>query len=297
MDTANAGSVGSPKNRNSLAQRWASAFVLVPLLLVMIVWSRWSLALVVVVAVLLAVRELAAAFAHGGHPVRPWLAASMAAALVVATALRPVVPVDVLPATLALVLIVSRLAALSRHGRTGALGEWAFSLAGGLYLGGLLRYLVLLRDITAPLGAGWIPAGLIEPGAAWLIMVMAVTWGSDAFAYFAGHRFGRHRMTPGLSPKKTWEGAIGGFIGAAALGAGVALLFGLPVTPFTGALIGAVAGVAGPFGDLAESFVKRQVGLKDAGSLIPGHGGILDRIDSLLFAAPLTYYAIIWHLL
>ncbi|MBU6333232.1 MAG: phosphatidate cytidylyltransferase [Chloroflexi bacterium] len=297
MDTANAGSVGSPPNRNSLAQRWASAFVLVPLLLVMIVWSRWSLALVVVLAVLLAVRELSAAFAHGGYPVRPWLAAAMAASLVVATALRPVVPDDVLPAALALVLIASRVLALARHDRAGALGEWAFSLAGGLYLGGLLRYLVLLRDITAPLGAGWLPAGLIEPGAAWLIMVMAVTWGSDAFAYFAGHRFGRHRMTPGLSPKKTWEGAIGGFIGAVALGGFVTLLFGLPVTPLAGALIGAVAGIAGPFGDLAESFVKRQVGLKDAGSLIPGHGGILDRIDSLLFAAPLAYYAIIWHLL
>src|SRR5215213_8224490 len=105
-------------------------------------------------------------------------------------------------------------------------------------------------------------------------MVMVVTWLQDALAYFAGRSFGRHKMAPTLSPKKTWEGAIGGLV--ASIGAGVACvaLMGLPISLGAGALLGMVGGIIGPLGDLAESLIKRQVGLKDAGHLIPGHGGI-----------------------
>jgi phosphatidate cytidylyltransferase len=96
-------------------------------------------------------------------------------------------------------------------------------------------------------------------------------------------------MAPSLSPRKTWEGAAGGMVGALA-GAFVALaLFGLPLSLWKTALIGIAAGIVGPVGDLSESFIKRQAGLKDAGTLIPGHGGVLDRIDSLLFTAPTVY--------
>src|SRR6185436_8857704 len=104
--------------------------------------------------------------------------------------------------------------------------------------------------------------------------------------------WGRHKMAPTLSPKKTWEGAAGGLIGAVVASLVCIPLLGLPLGPGAGLVLGIVGGVVGPLGDLAESLIKRQVGLKDAGNLIPGHGGILDRADSLLFTIPILYYLI-----
>ncbi|HMO57714.1 MAG TPA: phosphatidate cytidylyltransferase [Roseiflexaceae bacterium] len=292
MDTANADSADSPGKPNSLTQRIVSALVLVPLLLVVIIWSRWSLAALVMLVVALALRELYSAFAHGGYQARRPIGMSVAVGLVIATTLQPLVAFDLHAPLITLAIIISLIYELPRHNRPAALIEWALTIAGALYLGGLLRYIVLLRDIETPL-AGGLAAAWLAPGAAWLITVMLLTWGQDAFAYFAGRRFGRHHMTPGLSPKKTWEGAIGGLLGAILLGVIAVVALGLPITPLAGALLGLIAGVVGPLGDLAESLIKRQVGLKDAGSLIPGHGGILDRIDSLLFAAPVLFYVIL----
>jgi phosphatidate cytidylyltransferase len=294
MDTANADSADSPRRPSSLAQRVRSAIILVPLLLALILWSRWSVAALVFVVMLLALRELYGAFSHGGHAVRAGIGALFAAALVLSTTAQPFLPFELQPAVITFALIISLALELPRHHRPATLIEWALTFAGALYVGGLLRYMILLRDLNTPLDTAAPLATLgVEPGAAWLITTLLVIWGQDACAYFAGRRFGRHRMTPGLSPKKTWEGAVGGFLGAVLLGVAAVYLFGLPISPLAGALLGAVAGVVGPLGDLAESLIKRQVGLKDAGSIIPGHGGILDRIDSLLFAAPVLFYLIL----
>ncbi|HEY3232626.1 MAG TPA: phosphatidate cytidylyltransferase, partial [Roseiflexaceae bacterium] len=102
----------------------------------------------------------------------------------------------------------------------------------------------------------------------------------------------RRQMAPLLSPKKTWEGAVGGLVGSVTASLVCIPLLGLPLTLGAGVVIGLVGGVVGPLGDLAESLIKRQVGLKDAGSIIPGHGGVLDRADSLLFTAPTLFYLI-----
>ena len=119
----------------------------------------------------------------------------------------------------------------------------------------------------------------------WLVFFAA--WGSDTCAYCVGMRFGKHHMTPVLSPKKTVEGLVGGLIGAAALGAIYALITGGPVLAYLLiALIGAGISV---IGDLAASAIKRQRDIKDYGNLIPGHGGVLDRFDSVIFTAPFVF--------
>jgi phosphatidate cytidylyltransferase len=125
---------------------------------------------------------------------------------------------------------------------------------------------------------------------AWVIMAFVVTWANDTAAYFTGHAVGRHKLLERISPKKTWEGFVGG-IGGSVLGALVVRWLLLPdvLGIGTAVVVGLGASVLGPLGDLAESMVKRAAGVKDSGRTIPGHGGLLDRIDALLFVAPWIY--------
>ncbi len=139
--------------------------------------------------------------------------------------------------------------------------------------------LIIFLYLLSTLPSGWI----------WLIIMLFCTWSNDTVAYFVGRGWGRRRIAPELSPGKTVEGALGGVL-ACIIAAWVAALFytQLPLWPVL--LLGLIIGVAAQVGDLVESAVKRQAGIKDAGKLIPGHGGILDRFDSMLFTAPLVYY-------
>jgi phosphatidate cytidylyltransferase len=146
------------------------------------------------------------------------------------------------------------------------------ALLGTIYPGLLISALVPLRQLDR---GGW-----------WIILTITVTWMNDTWAYFVGRALGRHKLYERISPTKTWEGAIGGALGSIA-GALVVQHFWIPQLPFWGAaLIGAGAAVIGPIGDLSESMLKRSFGAKDSGRLLPGHGGMLDRIDALLFNAP-----------
>lgn len=130
---------------------------------------------------------------------------------------------------------------------------------------------------------------------AWVIMAFVVTWANDTAAYFTGHTMGRHKLFERISPKKTWEGFGGGIVGSV-IGALVVrgLLLSEALTVGAAAGIGLGAAVLGPLGDLAESLVKRAAGVKDSGRTIPGHGGLLDRIDALLFVAPWIYLWASW---
>lgn len=121
----------------------------------------------------------------------------------------------------------------------------------------------------------------------WLIFLSA--FGADIFAYFSGYFFGKHKLCPHLSPKKTVEGALGGILGAVALGGVFSLCF-IPELSGHVLLLSLIASVASMFGDLTASAYKRKMGIKDYGNLIPGHGGIMDRFDSVLFTAPVVYY-------
>jgi len=152
------------------------------------------------------------------------------------------------------------------------------------------------RAARGLLGIGWI--GLLSflplirhgpDGLAWVFAVLVVSWLGDTGAYFAGRAFGRHALYPKVSPKKTWEGALGG-ITLATVGLFVVSELGLPAMSALDVLIlGPLLCIGGILGDLAESMLKRSFGVKDAGRIMPGHGGLLDRIDSVLFVAPATW--------
>ncbi len=142
--------------------------------------------------------------------------------------------------------------------------------------------------------AGLLLAPSIYPhrhGAAFLLGAIVATAGADVGALAVGSWLGRHQLAPHVSPNKTWEGLIGGAVVAVVASA---VITGQvhPWTPAKAAILGAVAAVVGPVGDFCESLVKRDLGLKDMGSLLPGHGGVLDRVDALLFVLPATYYLV-----
>jgi len=139
---------------------------------------------------------------------------------------------------------------------------------GVFYVGGLLSALPLLHA---------------RMGAAWVALAIAVTFGNDTGAYFVGRAFGRHKLAPAISPGKTVEGAVGGLAASLAVTIAARAMFMPALTLGDCAMIGVPAAIVGPAGDLTESLLKRAAGAKDSGRLLPGHGGILDRIDALLF--------------
>ena len=139
----------------------------------------------------------------------------------------------------------------------------------------------------------------LQNGGAYVVLVFLSAWGNDTCAYCVGVLCGKHKMSPKLSPKKSWEGFFGGVIGAALLGVAYAFIFGKitqePVTATLVAAFAAICGIGGLIsvvGDLAASAIKREFEIKDYGKLIPGHGGILDRFDSMIMTAPIVYYLI-----
>ena len=172
-------------------------------------------------------------------------------------------------------------------GRQLAGADFGIPLSGALYVGWLGAYLISLRSLPQ--------------GEWWVLLALPSVWLVDTGAYFAGTRLGRHKLSPRLSPNKTWEGVAGGalssIIGTALLAAAYQTWVGLPVSPVHGALLGAILALLTPLGDLGESMIKRQAGAKDSGNLLPGHGGVFDRIDSWLWAAALSYYLISWLVL
>lgn len=158
------------------------------------------------------------------------------------------------------------------------LSSWALTLAGALYVGGLCAHLIALRNL---------PRGL-----EWLLLTFAVTWACDTAAYFIGRLWGKRGFFNRISPHKTQEGAIAGCLA----GIVTTLIAGhwMRLWFWQSLLLGMLLVLGATFGDLAESLVKRQVGVKDSSSLIPGHGGMLDRVDSLLFAGVVAYYFVLW---
>ncbi|HOU24915.1 MAG TPA: phosphatidate cytidylyltransferase [Anaerolineae bacterium] len=168
-----------------------------------------------------------------------------------------------------------------RREMDGFLTGWALTITGAVYAGGLLSHLILLRSLPDGLG--------------WTLLLLAGTWATDVAAYFVGVNLGKHNFFHHVSPKKTREGAIAGFA-AGTLATAISGCF-VHVPVWQGLLLGLVLSVGTTFGDLAESLVKRQVGVKDSSNLIPGHGGMLDRVDSLTFGGVIVYYFVLWFVL
>jgi len=185
-------------------------------------------------------------------------------------------------AVLASAVIVPLVYNLFHKQKEGAVAGWAWTISGILYIGWLLSHLVSMR--------------YLENGRDWVFLALFANFACDTAAFFTGRAIGKHYIAPGISPKKTWEGAVAGFITAIA----VSLILGhllLPISYLQSAIAGALIGVFGQLGDMAESLLKRNMGIKDAGHLLPGHGGMLDRLDSIVFVGAVIYYYLVWAIM
>lgn len=168
-----------------------------------------------------------------------------------------------------------------------SIADAGFTILGVVYIGLTFSHLILLR-LGESLNLMGSPIGTLPSGAVYLWLAFLGTWASDTFAYFVGSRFGRTKLCPMLSPGKTREGFLGGLAGCILTVIGFGSLFSLPLIHLI--MIGLLIGITAPIGDLAESALKRFCGVKDSGRLLPGHGGVLDRFDSIMFAIPSVYY-------
>ncbi len=186
------------------------------------------------------------------------------------------------PYLLGLLLILFAVRFLRGEELAGALPWVSERLLGVVYIAVPLSYLIVLRE--TPLGPWWI------------LFVFIVIWANDTFAYYVGRALGRKKLCPKVSPGKTVEGAAGGLLGGV-LAAVIFVKFAeLGMAPAVIVACALLLGALGIAGDLVESVLKRGAGVKDSGSIIPGHGGVLDRLDSTLFAVPAMYYCVIWLL-
>lgn len=158
-------------------------------------------------------------------------------------------------------------------------GDWAITAGAALYTGGLLAHAVLLRGL--------------DDGRLWLLFAVLVTFATDTTAYGAGRLIGKTRLAPTISPGKTWEGAVSGLLGAIVAALLVVTVFNVEITVLQAAALGVVLGMASQLGDLLESWVKRVASVKDSGWIIPGHGGVMDRLDSIVPNLAVMYYFVI----
>jgi len=260
----------------NLARRVATALVVLPLLLaVFFLGPPWLTVAVVGVCLAVGLREFAALVRARGIRPMTLVGFVLAAALFLGVVWPGWLGVPTAPLG-ALVLLAF---ALRRGADFESVTSAAATLLGAVYLGALGGTIAALRTLPP-----------IEQGAWRLVLLLVVQVFSDTFAFFVGNAIGRRRLAPGISPGKSVEGAVAGLVGGV-LGALAVRAVGLPALPLVHAVgLGAAVALMGIVGDLDESLLKRWAGVKDSGTLFPGHGGMLDRLDSLLFGAPVLYY-------
>ncbi len=264
-------STAVPRQGRDLVAATVVGAVLLGVVVVSLLLPPWALTVVVTVLVVGAYVELGRLFASLDRPVhRDVLVVS---ALVVLPATQVAGPRGQALGA-AVLIIAALLRSLVDVRRRDVLGTVSRTVLLGAWLGGLASYALLLRGMQQPLVI--------------LATVIGAAAIGDTAAYLVGSRLGRRPIAPSVSPNKTWEGFIGGLVAAASFAA-----FILPLDGSSGllrsAVIGASVGLAGFLGDLIASMVKRDLGVKDLGRMLPGHGGVLDRVDGLLFALPVGY--------
>lgn len=272
-------------SKDNFVKRVLVSFGLLPVGLVFVALGGWPFALGITLVLALAAAEFVTLFRAGRlQPSQPLVIAGVVL-LALSRQISGFAGADWQVGLLILAAMTYHLMAFER-GQEHSATDFAVSLAGILYIGWLGSYFISLINLPE--------------GRYWLLTVLPAIWLADSGAYLVGSRIGRHKMTPRLSPKKSWEGYLGGIlfsvIGTALFAAGWQLFLGpaSAITPLRGALVGLVISVITILGDLGESMLKRQVGMKDSGTLLPGHGGVFDRIDSWLWGVMLGYYLITW---
>ncbi|MEP7355669.1 MAG: phosphatidate cytidylyltransferase [Anaerolineales bacterium] len=272
--------------RLELRDRLAVTILLVPFVLLVVQAGGILFLLALLFMWSMAALEFAWLFAGAGQRPAVWLLVGGVILLVAAEQYPVLNPLGLVPAALVIAALTWHLVDYERGTAPLAGTDFAITLAGIFYLGWLGRYFVSLRAL---------PDGLW-----WLLTILPSVWLADTGAYAFGRAFGRRffrsPMAPRLSPKKTWEGYVGSVIFGALGGGILALSFTVALGPASllnwrsGALVGGLVGLFGPLGDLGVSMIKRQMGVKDSGALLAGHGGALDRVDSWLVAGAVGYY-------
>lgn len=282
----------------ALRYRLVSAVVLIPIVAVLVYLGGPPFFVAALLIAALASHEFSALVRRAGHDPLYWFAMAttllflLDAQLTLGRVWLPDGSTAIRPA-LSLVILASLSWQMLRKVDTKeALISLGFLFSGTLYVGWLFRYYVLLRGLDSRLPGLALPGGLLlERGALWLALVVVAVWICDSVAYLVGSAYGRRKVLPRISPSKTWEGTLAGVAGAWLWGALAGSYLGMGV--LAGSLLGLVIGISAVLGDLSESMIKRGAAAKDSSGLIPGHGGMLDRLDSMLFAGVVAYYFVV----
>jgi phosphatidate cytidylyltransferase len=276
------------KPPSSVAQRWITALIAIPIVLTFVWFGGWIAFAAIVLVVILVTLELHNMLLHAGYHPLIWISFGLSMLFLIA-AMFPTQRLLILETGLGGALLISFPWLFFRQKLDGAMVDWALTLAISIYVGWPLSFVLLLRGYQ--MSSIYIASGIfvyLPRGAWWLLMTLLGVWGFDAAAFFTGRYFGRHKLAPRISPAKTWEGVLGGFV-LSIIAALLLTVVPLGVPWYLAIVLGILLGVAAVLGDLAESLIKRQTHVKDSGQFMPGHGGMLDRIDSLLFAVIVVY--------
>ena len=263
------------KRNSSLLQRLLSAAVLLPIVLFLLFKGGWWFFVPVLVLLTVATWEYVRMLRQLAYQ------ASYAFPLLMVWAILLCFFLEVQPylqPALAFLLLLSLAWHVVRDSTPTPVENWLLPLAGALYIGWTGGHMLLL--------------GALSQGAYRLFATFGMVWLADSAAYFVGRAWGKHHLAPRLSPKKTWEGYVGGIVAGLIGGPVLTGLGGLGWGH--GAILGLLLAAVTPIGDLGVSMIKRRAGVKDTGNLIPGHGGAFDRVDSLLIAAVIGYYYHLW---
>lgn len=303
------GSVATAHDEPMLATRLISAGILAPIVVAVALLGEPWVSSLVGLLVFLAMVELIALLDAGGFA--PPQVVALAAGIVVAGAglvaanhalvggtladlLRATDPPGLPTVVFAAAIVLLGVAGFTRAEPRDGFLTWAVTSFGIAYVALLAPFIAVIAHLAPAGGTAATPIGALNlhAGTAWMLLLLLVVWGYDSGAYLTGRWLGRRRLIDHISPSKTVEGLVGGLLaGTVAAGIG-AWLIGLE--PWQPLVIGPIIGLAAQAGDLAESLIKRAAGRKESGFLVPGHGGVLDRIDSFLFAAPiLVFYALL----
>ncbi|MFO8036302.1 MAG: phosphatidate cytidylyltransferase [Anaerolineales bacterium] len=265
-----------------LLQRFLVALILAPLALFVTYLGGTYYFIVITAVLLLAAWECTKIMQKAGYETATGVVLIGVLLFAVSSAFDRLVPTSWI-ITFLLLICAGYYSLRFERARAESIQDFGGTLIATLYIGWLGSYLLSMRSIP---GGMW-----------WLYLVFLIVWTTDTASYFIGKRFGTHKLSPRLSPNKTWEGYFGGILAGPLAGVGFSFLLeklGAVVSfiPWVGGLLGLILACTIPLGDLTGSMIKRMGGVKDSSNLFPGHGGMFDRIDTLLWAIPISYFFI-----
>jgi phosphatidate cytidylyltransferase len=276
------------KSSQSVGLRWLTAAIAIPIVLLFVWFGGWVAFAGAVLVVVICTHEMQHMLVNAGYHPSIWISFGLSFLFLVA-AMFPVQRLLLLELGLAVSLLISFPWLFLRKNLDGAIVDWALTLAISVYLGWSMSCFLLIRGYEiatirfAPSFTIYFPRSLW-----WVLTIFLGVWGFDSAAFFSGRYLGCRKLAPHISPGKTWEGVFGGLV-LSIIAALLCSVIPLGVPWYLAIVLGVLIGIFAVLGDLAESLIKRQTHVKDSGQFMPGHGGLLDRIDSLLFAVIIVY--------